>query len=49
MNLLMMETAKKLEEMSVDPPVYMSANLPDGDKTNKELEEKYIPLIKHLL
>jgi uncharacterized phosphosugar-binding protein len=49
MNLLMMETAKRLEEMSIDPPVYVSANLPDGDKVNKELEEKYIPLIKHLL
>jgi uncharacterized phosphosugar-binding protein len=49
MNLLMMETAKKLEAMSIEPPVYISANLPEGDKANKELEEKYIPLIKHLL
>lgn len=46
---LMIETAKKLENMSIEPPVWVSANLPDGDKINKSLEEKYIPRIKHLL
>jgi uncharacterized phosphosugar-binding protein len=47
-NLLMIETVKKLVELGVQPPVWMSANLPGGDEANRRLEEKYIPLIKHL-
>jgi uncharacterized phosphosugar-binding protein len=47
-NLLMIETVKRLMEMGVQPPLWMSANLPGGDKANRSLEEKYIPRIKHL-
>lgn len=48
MNLLVIETVKVLVEMGVEPPLWMSANLPGGDEANRRLEEKYIPLIKHL-
>ncbi len=47
-NLLMIETVKRLVEMGVQPPLWMSANLPGGDEANRSLEEKYIPRIKHL-
>jgi uncharacterized phosphosugar-binding protein len=47
-NLLMIETVKRLLEMGVQPPLWMSANLPGGDEANRSLEEKYIPRIKHL-
>ena len=48
MNLLMMETANTLLEMGITPAVWMSANLPDGDRLNREYEEKYLPQIRHL-
>ena len=47
-NLLMIRTAEKLLEMGIEPPVWTSANLPDGDKLNKKYEEKYFPRVKHL-
>lgn len=47
-NLLMIRTAEKLLEMGIRPPVWTSANLPEGDKLNKEYEEKYFPRVKHL-
>jgi uncharacterized phosphosugar-binding protein len=47
-NLLVIETVKRLMEMGVKPPLWMSANLPGGDEANRSLEEKYIPRIKHL-
>jgi uncharacterized phosphosugar-binding protein len=47
-NLLVIETVKRLVEMGVQPPLWMSANLPGGDEANRNLEEKYIPRIKHL-
>jgi uncharacterized phosphosugar-binding protein len=47
-NLLIVETAKTLVERGVDPPLYMSANMPGGDEANLKLEEKYRTLIKHL-
>jgi uncharacterized phosphosugar-binding protein len=47
-NLLMIETVKRLMEKGVQPPLWMSANLPGGDEANRSLEEKYIPRIKHL-
>ncbi len=31
------------------PPVWASANMPGGDKANKQLEEKYSHRIKHLI
>lgn len=47
-NLLMIRTAEKLLEMGITPPVWMSANMPDGDRMNKKYEEMYFPRIKHL-
>lgn len=47
-NLLMIETVKRLLEMGIEPPLWRSANLPGGDEANRSLEEKYIPRIKHL-
>ncbi len=47
-NILMIETMKALVKRGVTPPVWMSANLPGGDEANRENEEKYIPLVRHL-
>lgn len=47
-NLLMIETVKRLLEMGIEPPLWRSANLPGGDEANRLLEEKYFPRIKHL-
>ncbi|RKX78530.1 MAG: sugar isomerase [Spirochaetes bacterium] len=47
-NLLMIETVKQLVGLGVEPPLWMSANLPGGDEANRAKEEKYIPRIKHL-
>lgn len=47
-NLLMVRTAEKLVEQGIRPPIWTSANLPDGDRLNKEYEEKYFPRVKHL-
>lgn len=47
-NLLMIRTAERLIEVGVYPPVWTSANLPEGDRLNREYEEKYFPRVKHL-
>lgn len=47
-NLLMIRTAERLLEMGIQPPIWTSANLPDGDKLNKQYEQKYSPRVKHL-
>ena len=47
-NLLMIETVKQLIDLGVEPPLWMSANLPGGDEANRRLEEKWMPRIKHL-
>jgi len=47
-NLLMMRTAEHLVAMGIEPPVWTSGNLPDGDAKNRRYEEKYFPRIKHL-
>jgi uncharacterized phosphosugar-binding protein len=49
MNSLEIEIAKALSGMGITPPVFMSANLPEGDAFNKALEAKYGPIVKHLL
>lgn len=49
MNCIEMEVAKALAAKGFTPPVFKSANLPGGDEFNKALEEKYGPLVKHLL
>ena len=48
MNLLVIETVKKLLEMGMVPPVWMSANLPGGDEANRKYEQMYFGRIKHL-
>lgn len=48
-NLLMIEVITELKKMGVNPPVWMSANLPGGDEANKALEEEYFPRVKHLM
>lgn len=45
---LEIETVKKLLERGIDPPVWRSANVPDGDAFNAEYVAKYAPLIKNL-
>ena len=47
-NLLVIETVKQLIELGVEPPLWVSANLPGGDEANRANEEKYIPRIRHL-
>jgi uncharacterized phosphosugar-binding protein len=47
-NLLMMRTVEKLLEQGVTPPVWTSANLPEGDKLNQEYEKKYMSRVRHL-
>lgn len=47
-NLLMIRTAEKLLELGIRPPVWTSANLPEGDRLNKSYEERFFPRVKHL-
>ena len=47
-NVLMIEVVRILSEMKADVPLWMSANLPGGDETNKAYELEYMPRIKHL-
>jgi len=49
LNVLVIEIVKELLRRGVTPPVFMSANMPDGDAHNRAIEEKYGPRIKHLL
>jgi len=35
-------------EEKIDPPIWMSDNLPKGDETNKEYLKKYMPRMRHL-
>jgi uncharacterized phosphosugar-binding protein len=49
MNLLTIETVKKLVELGVDPPVFRSANLPGGDEYNEKYFKEYGLRCKHLL
>lgn len=48
-NLLMIETAKALTAKGIEPPIFVSGNLPGGDEANKQLISKYIPKVKHLM
>lgn len=47
-NCVMMKAAEKLAAAGVNPPIWMSANMPGGDAANKALEEKYFMRVKHL-
>lgn len=48
-NMLMITVVAKLSEMGIEPPLWMSANLPGGDEKNKALEEQYFSRVKHLM
>ncbi len=48
-NLLMIETAKALIAMGVEPPIFVSGNMPGGDEACRALIERYIPRVKHLM
>lgn len=48
LNLLMIETIRAIVAMGGTPPVWRSANMPGGDAANKELEDRFIPRIRHL-
>jgi uncharacterized phosphosugar-binding protein len=48
-NLLMIETAKALIAMGVEPPIFVSGNMPGGDEACRVLIEHYIPKVKHLM
>lgn len=47
-NLLLLETVKRIAASGKTPPLWRSANMPGGDAANKELEEKYVPRVRHL-
>lgn len=48
LNLMVIKTVEKILKKSGMPPICVSANMRDGDKINKQLEEKYSHRIKHL-
>lgn len=48
LHLLVIATVEKLVEAGIEPPLWMSANLPEGDETNKRWHAKYNPRVKHL-
>lgn len=47
-NLLVIETVRKLLEKGINPPIWRSANMPGGDEVNKKYFEKYMGRVKHL-
>lgn len=49
MNCLTVEIIREMLARGIDPPVFMSANMPGGDEHNKALEEHYFLKIKHLM
>jgi uncharacterized phosphosugar-binding protein len=49
MNSLVVEIVREMLVRGIEPPVFVSANMPGGDEHNKALEEKYFPIIKHLM
>lgn len=49
MNCLTEEIVGEMLRRGVEPPVFMSANMPGGDEHNRSLEERYGGTIKHLI
>lgn len=47
-NVLISESAALLVERGVDPPVYISSNMPDATENNRVLVERYRHRIRHL-
>lgn len=48
LHLLVINTVEKLVKEGIEPPLWMSANLPEGDQKNQKWHEKYDPRVKHL-
>jgi len=48
LHLLVIGTVEKLVKEGIEPPLWMSANLPEGDKKNQKWHEKYNSRVKHL-
>jgi len=48
LNLMVIKTVEKILKKGGIPPVWVSANIPGGDKANKQLEEKYYSRVKYL-
>jgi len=49
LNLLVIATVEKLVAKGIEPPVWMSANLPRGDENNARWHDKYNYRVKHLV
>ena len=49
MNCLSASVVAEMVKRGIEPPVFVSANMPGGDEHNKSLEAKYGKLVKHLL
>lgn len=49
MNLLVIATVQELWQNGVEPPVFMSANLPQGEAVNARWERQYGPGARYLL
>jgi uncharacterized phosphosugar-binding protein len=47
-NLMVIETVRELLQRGIKPPIWVSGNLPEGDRLNKEITEKYSQRIRHL-
>lgn len=47
-NLLVVETVRKLLEKGIQPPIWRSLNLPGGDEANEKHFRKYFGRVKHL-
>lgn len=49
MNCLSATIVDEFIRRGIEPPIFLSANMPGGDEHNKKLEDKYGHIIKHLL
>ena len=47
--MMVAETLSRLVERGVTPPVYLSANIPEGDAHNDALEARYAGRLRRLL
>ncbi len=45
-HLISMTVAKKLKDLGIDPPVFISSNVPGGDEVNNRLVEEYEQILK---
>lgn len=48
LHLIVIATVEKLVAEGIEPPLWVSANLPGGDQQNARWHEKYDPRVKHL-